>query len=239
MKNILRTLVLISAVIFAPLALAGHGSRHGSSHGSFRLTHVDDMTGWYIGGGLGFGLSNWNNLESGTPGGVAITRVGKHDDFVARAYVGYNFNRTFAEEFGYTLLPYSVTFKEVANNALVADSEAQNWAIDLSTRVGAPIPLFHDVTAFFRLGINYMKTVMKNQDSTLPSPLIGGAKMVRNFNVTYGSGLEYAYNRKVRVRLEWQRFNGKARVFTSHYQPYMDAFTLGISLKLPENLIVL
>jgi len=160
-------------------------------------------------------------------GGVAIARVGKDNDFAARAYGGYQFNRYFAAEFGYTYLPSSVTVNRVG--------KIRNWALDLSGKVFAPV--VDQFGVFGRVGVSYLRSTVSGT-LALASPLAGGATRISNWNVTYGAGLYYDYNANWRLTGEWQRFHGDSSIFNRSYQPFMDAFTVGVSYKLPVNLLV-
>ena len=212
MKKMLKTAAGVAAFGLSTIALAGGGG----------MAAPDDA-GWYVGGGLGFGLSHWDNIETG----AAATAVGKEDDFAARVYGGYNFNRTYAVEFGWTYLPSNVT--------VGGAPDLRNWAIDFSGKLRAP--LMDQIGVFARLGVNYLKTTARGTLATA-SPLFGGATTVRNFNVTYGAGVYYDYSPQLRFTGEWQRFHGKSNFNDLKYQPFMDAFTVNVTYRLPEGLLI-
>lgn len=227
MKNLMKTAAGVAILGLSSVALAGGGGM---------APPVDD-TGWYIGGALGFGLSHWDNLVNGDPGNTTFVRVGKEDDFVARAVVGYNFNRHYSAEFGYTYLPSSVNMPDASAAAGHNVGKVRNWALDLSGKLSAPV--MDQVGVFGRLGINYLRTTLTSRlGQPGASPLVGGATRIRNWNVTYGAGVYYDYSPQLRFNAEWQRFHGKSKVYNTKYQPFMDAFTLGVSYRLPDGLLV-
>lgn len=216
MKNVIKTAVSVSALVLSSAAFAGGGG----------FVAATDDSGWYIGGNVGFGLSHWDNIDDLTFSGVSV-RAGKENNFAARAKVGYDFNHHFGAEFGYTFLPYSVT--------LNSTGKIRNWALDLSGKMYAPVVGQFGVLA--TLGVNYLRSSFRNQLGTLVSSA-GGTTRVSNWNVTYGAGLYYDYDATWRVTGEWQRFNGKAQIVNRKYQPFMDAFTIGISYKIPDSFLL-
>lgn len=229
MKNLFKLFVLVSAL--SSVAYAGGGG----------AMHQRDSF-WYIGGQLGFAQSHWDSfLTNGEH-----SKVGKKDDFGARVHVGYQWNQYFAGEFGYTYLPSSVNV-EVFNtpaNAYDNYSKIKNWAFDLSGKVMAP--LFDQFGLFTRLGISYLVSDVRDP---LYTAYAGALKSkIRNFNATVGAGAYYDYSDKLRFTGEWQRFYGNSKAFgatatqmasgRNDRQPFMDLYTLGVSLRLPEHLLL-
>lgn len=234
MKNFLKAVVGVTVFGLSSVALAGGGG----------MAPPFRDSGWYIGGGLGFGLSHWDNvigheleaessynhhendLEDIIIPAVILARVGKEDGFAARAKIGYIINHFYSTEFGFVFLPSAVTVN--------GSGKIRNWAIDWTGIL--TLAVMDQFGVFARLGIDYLVSTVTSA-LALRSPLPGGATRVRNFNVTFGAGAYYDYNEQLRFLLEWQRFHGKARMFYRKYQPFMDIFTLGVSLRLPEKLL--
>jgi len=239
MRKLLTLGVGVAALGLSVVALAGGGGE------------VLPEKGWYVGGQLGFGLTHWDNVNipAMTPdlgffnvlfGNITGIQVAKENGFAGRLHVGYYFNEHYSAEFGWTYLPSRVTVGGVGS--------IRNWAIDLSGKMYVPLPrveqmpYLEQMGLFARLGINYLRSQARGHlTTTMGLPTWGGIDChgrTSNWNVTYGVGAYYDYNYRTRFTLEWQRFHGKSRVFDPKYQPYMDAFTVGVSYRLPENLLV-
>lgn len=154
--------------------------------------------GVYLGIQGGYGLSNWK---------IFSNNVEKDNGFVGRAFLGYDINKYFATEFGYTHF-----FNKVKINAV----EIKNQTFDLVGKIKAPIA--DEVNLYAKLGADYM--ISK-----------GDSNSEKNFGVAYGAGVDYSITPNVIVNLEWLRHNGRIKLSDNKLQPWTDAFLVGVRYK--------
>jgi len=163
-------------------------------------------TGFYVGAEGGYGITNWKNLD--------ISHVVNRDNgFVGRAFLGYDLNRYWAVEGGYT---YFFNKAEVTTGAVTSKAKTQNIDVVLKGK----LPIVDNFDAYAKVGGNYLMT---NRDA--------GQDNIKHFNLTYGAGFDYAITSNVIANIEWLRFNGKAKVGDAKYQPNTDAFMVGLRYK--------
>src|SRR5258708_19214520 len=143
--------------------------------------------GW--GAGLGFAgnaaaqssLGSW--YLGGTLGQSKFKDGGDdHKDTAWRILGGYQINRYFSAELGYHNLG------EVSGSAGKTKGNAGGLV-----GVGA-WPLIEQLSAYGKLGV-------------YRGELKGPSDKETNNDLTYGAGLEYALDKQVGVRCEWQRYN--------------------------------
>jgi OOP family OmpA-OmpF porin len=156
-KALLAGLVAGTSALIAPAALA-----------------QPQMPGWYVGGSLG--QSEFK--DCGLPGC-------DDKDTAWRIFGGYEINRNFAVELGYTDLG------EVS--APGASAEATAWEL---VGVGS-FPVADRFSIYGKLGGYRADTEAR----------IGGlSRDESNTGITYGVGAQYDFTRTVGVRAEWQRY---------------------------------
>jgi OmpA-OmpF porin, OOP family len=137
--------------------------------------------GWYIGGGLGQAKHK----------GVTCVAGGSCDDkdTAWKLLGGYQVNRTFAAEFGYTDLGKVRT----SGGGVTAEATSTAWEL-----VGlAGIPVANRFSAFGKLGFYRAETEQTGTVSASET----------NTGMTYGLGLRFDVSRNLGVRGEWQRYN--------------------------------
>lgn len=194
-------------------------------------------TGVYLGIQGGFGMTNWKNLDgvftsSRTVGGVLVTnttttKVGRDNGFVGRVFLGYDINRYFALEAGYSYFFNKPTFDTTATIAAQGVTATNTTSgkikrthnIDVMGKIKVPVVDNFDLYA--KLGVNYLMT----------KPDSGNMSSTNNFNVAFGAGADYYITPNIIANVEWLRFNGKAKVTDSKYQPNTDAFLIGLRYK--------
>jgi len=165
-------------------------------------------TGVYLGIEGGYGLTNWKNLEKLTGG----FKISNDNGVVGRAFLGYDINRYFATEVG-----YSYFFNKVKAGNDEGSLKTQN--VDLMLKLKAPVVDNFDLYA--KIGGNYLMS--KGDDIS-----------VKNFNVAFGAGADYSITPNIIANVEWLRFNGNNKVEFSDdakYQPSTDAFMVGLRYK--------
>lgn len=148
--------------------------------------------GVYVGLGAGYGL---NSMVNGKNDGFKFYDYGKTSTFAGRVFLGYDINRYFAVEAGYS---HFFTKPEL-RSAVWLDAGRiyasrgkfklkKSQAIDLMGKIKAPVCDGFDLYA--KLGGNYL---MSEKNS---------------FNVGYGAGIDWNITNNVVAGLEWLRFNG-------------------------------
>lgn len=162
--------------------------------------------GVYLGVSGGYGLTHWKNLDSD---------VASDSGFVGRAFVGYDLNKYFAVEGGYTHF----------FNKAIEGFDVKTSAADLMFKLKAPVA--DDLDAYAKLGANYLMSKSDESDE----------KTVKNFNVGYGFGIDYKATSNIVANVEWLRFNGSSKItkvgaINDDYQPFTDAFMVGVRYKL-------
>jgi opacity protein-like surface antigen len=171
--------------------------------------------GIYLGIEGGYGMTHWKNLESAD----SVFSISNDNGIVGRAFLGYDINRYFALEFG-----YSYFFNKAKINVLnVEVASVKTQAFDLMGKIKAPVVENFDLYA--KLGVNYL---MSHGSSNFSG--FGNDKNTNNFNVAYGAGADYYITPNVIVNIEWLRFNGNAKL-GNKYQPNTDAFMIGLRYK--------
>jgi OmpA-OmpF porin, OOP family len=142
-------------------------------------------SGWFVGGS--FGQSKLDCDTSGVPGASC-----DDSDTAWRVFGGYQINRHFAVELGYS------TLGEATASAPGITATVEAKAFDL-VAVGI-LPINQQFSVFGKLG-------MYQADSDLSSntPLIGSASD-KNTDVTYGVGLQYDFGKNLGLRGEWQQY---------------------------------
>jgi opacity protein-like surface antigen len=164
--------------------------------------------GVYVGLQAGYAMTNWDTDWDGA--------VDDSNGFAGRFSIGYDFHKNFAVEAG---------FGYVFNNPKwVGDTASyfgNTYAIDLMGVIKAPV--VDDFGLFAKVGVNYLHT--DSGDS------IFGSTEVDNFNVAFGAGAYYDITKNVSMDISWMRYNGDITGTWADYQPYTDAFMLGIKYK--------
>ena len=137
----------------------------------------------YLGGGIGQSKFKDTCADLSSPGGTCDDK-----DTAWKLFGGYQLNRNFAAELGYSDLG-----KAKASDAAGDGVEAKSWATELSAIGSFPIEAF---SIFGRLGGYYGKTDL--------SGLASGSKSTTN--VTYGAGVQYDFTKQVAMRLQYDRY---------------------------------
>jgi len=143
-------------------------------------------TGWYLGGNIG-----QSKLKDGCSGlgGSGISCDDKDTAF--KILGGYNINRNFAAELGYTDLGKA----KASGLGLTDELKATAWEL---SAVGS-YPVANQFSVFGRLGL-YFADAKENTN------FVGNFKHTNN-DLTYGFGVRYDFSREVGVRGEWQRYS--------------------------------
>jgi len=173
--------------------------------------------GVYLGIQGGWGMTNWKNVDTGN------YEVKKDNGFVGRAFLGYDINRYFALEAGYT---YFFNKTEI-DNAGTTQAKMKSQAVDVFGKIKAPVVDNFDLYA--KLGANYLMTKVSDVAAGTNIEAVNE----KSINVAFGAGADYYITPNVIANVEWLRFNGNAKVrgVADKYQPYTDAFMIGLRYK--------
>ena len=169
------------------------------------------MPGVYLGAQGGYGMSGWNNVDSGSN----FSDVTGANAFAGRAFLGYDFHPNFAIEAGYTQFFNDTKLK----NLMVGKTynPKYNYAIDLVGKIKAHI--IQQFGLYTKVGVDYIAT---NEG------LDGDHHYA--VNVIYGAGAYYDFTPNFMADLSWTRYNGKAK-WANDYIPAADLFAAGIAYK--------
>ncbi len=166
-------------------------------------------TGWYLGGGIGQSKAKDGCTTLGVPGFSCDDK-----DSAYKVFGGYQVNRNFAAELGYSDLG---KVKASGPSGSSADIKSNAWDF---TAIGA-FPLANQFSIFGRLGFYRGEGKLGG--------VVSGKKDTTD--VTYGGGLQYDFSRNLGVRGEWQRYSKvKARDDASGAEAHSDIDVLGVSL---------
>lgn len=209
----------IRTATVAIVALGMSAVSFANSYGSSAGTIFDTAgAGFLVGVQGGYADTHWDNIGSY---GVDTKDTG----FAARGFLGYDFNRYFGLETGYTHLPK--TNLEFQGHDI---SDIKSYAIDLLAKLSLPVSNVFSVYA--KAGGSYLHS--KNEISGFSGSHIGPA---------FGVGAAYEVVPNLAIDLSWMRFSGNSKagafnqdgnfVSSDSYQPNPDVVLLGVSYKFP------
>ena len=138
--------------------------------------------GWYAGGSLG---------QSDTDCEPAAGLSCDNKDTAWKAFGGYQLNRNFAVEFGYTNLG------EVSASGGGVNISVESTAWEL-VGVGS-FPLANQFSVYGKLGFF-------RAEAEVSSNIAGGSGSKTTTDLTYGLGVRYDFSRNLGLRAEWQRY---------------------------------
>lgn len=171
--------------------------------------------GFVLGVQGGYADTHWDNLNVN---GLTFSGTG----FAARVYGGYDINRFFGMELGWTYLPTA------SDNF---GDDITNYAVDLLAKLSLPVSNGFSIHA--KAGGSYL---VSNADSSIAALVgttsVGGS----HFGPAFGVGAAYEVIPNLAIGLDWMRYSGNGQVFSGSYQPSPDAVFLGLSYKFPVRL---
>ncbi|CAL7959544.1 Outer membrane protein [Gammaproteobacteria bacterium] len=171
----------------------------------------------YLGIEGGLGLTNWKQSFS----------TNNDSGFVGRAFLGYDLNKYFAAEFGYSYFFNQTKITRIAVN----DYKINTQSFDLVGK--GKLPILDKFSLFAKFGIGCLLSNVRAQTS--PETMSGFANNRTAFNVVYGIGADYNFTPNIIANIEWLRVNGKLKWVNnsdlSKLQRYTDAFMIGLRYK--------
>lgn len=167
-------------------------------------------TGWYVGGSIG-----QSTTDCSAPAGFSCD----DKDTAYKIFGGYQINRNFAAEAGYTDLG-KVTATSGGTNVEV---KATAWDL---VGVGA-FPLSNQFSIYGKLGFY-------SGELKVSSNLAAGSGKKTTTDLTYGAGVQYNFSRNLGLRGEWQRY-GSAKTpatgATTEEKNDIDVLSVGVVWK--------
>ncbi|CAL7959542.1 Outer membrane protein [Gammaproteobacteria bacterium] len=182
---------------------------------------VSSDTGIYLGLQGGLGLTNWKNYDGATndnSGGYG--NVSNDSGFVGRVFAGYDINRYFAIEAGYS---YFFNKANTEWNTTYNINKIKTQAIDAYFK--GKLPVVESFDLYAKLGAGYLMT----QNNPAANNYAGGNN--NNINVAFGAGADYYITPNVIANLEWTRIAGSQKVTSEKFIPNTDAFMIGLRYK--------
>jgi OmpA-OmpF porin, OOP family len=151
--------------------------------------------GWYVGGSVGQAEADrWCQGASGLSC--------DDNDTAWKIFGGYQINRHFAVEAGYTDLG-EVSVRGAAPGINASSNVAAN-ALEL-VGIGR-YPITNRFSVFGKLGF-YRGEAEAGSSFSVPGFSISGSEKETNSDVTYGAGLMFDLTRNLALRGEWQRYS--------------------------------
>lgn len=159
-----------------------------------------DRPGWYVGGSLG--QSDISDINC--PTGFSCD----DKDTAWKIFGGYEINRNFAAEIGYSDLGEFNRSSALTNRSV----EATAWEL---TGVGM-FPLNNQFSLYGKLGLYYSETE------------VSGVGDDTNTDLTFGAGAQYNFSPTLGLRAEWQRYNDVSSPIGGSD---IDVWSLGLRVK--------
>jgi OOP family OmpA-OmpF porin len=143
-------------------------------------------SGWYVGGGIG-----QSKIDIDTTGLDPATTIDDKDTSF-RVFGGYQINRHFAVELGYSQLG-ELSGNEPGFGSFT--SEAKAWDL-------VAVGILPVADKFSLLG----KVGMYKADVDFSAPAAGESMSDSNSDLTYGIGVQYDFSKNLGLRAEWQQY---------------------------------
>lgn len=198
--------------------------------------------GFYVGLAGGYVDTGWKSidglsvisdvyLKSVTGGGFethkTITNVSIKDDkgFGGRAFIGYDINKYFAIEGGYTYFgnkaklntqetDYIVTPPETTNaDPIVKNYKIKTQAFDVVGKIKAPVADSFDLYA--KLGVGYLMTkgeYVEVKTANVTSDDKDNSVTNNKISLAFGAGVDYSVTPNVIINAEWFHLNGHTKL---------------------------
>lgn len=174
-------------------------------------------SGFVIGVQGGYAKTHWSNLNNVF---INLNDFLSFSDggFAARGYLGYDFNKFFGLEAGYTYLPKATSdFGNITN-----------YALDLIAKLSVPVVGGFSVHA--KAGGSYFHSSVSDG---ITDAFYFDNSSRGHFGPVFGVGAAYEIIPNLAIGLDWMRYSGNGKVSSSSYQPNPDAVFLGLSYKFP------
>jgi len=227
----MKKLLVVSAVAVLGLTSAAFAGGLPEEMPAAPVAASTSDTGIYLGLQAGYGLTNWKDAEralilASKYVDARAESVHKDNGLIGRVFAGYDMNRYFAVEGGYSYffnkadLDYTVVAQGRHGGQHVINGNSgdiKTMAFDLMGK--GKLPVCDSFDLYAKLGASYL---MSRND------ILG---TMNHFNLAYGAGADYSITSDVIVSLDWLRLNGNAKIGSDKYQPNADLFMVGLRYK--------
>jgi len=227
-KSVVSLTIGCAALSLASVAMASGNNYYSYSEAPVPVASASPYAsysdaGIVIGVGGGYADTHWNNINNlvvydafGNP--VVISGF-SGTGFTARGFIGYDFNKFFGLEAGYTYLPKATDD--------FGDS-ITNYAIDILAKLSVPVTSGFSVHA--KAGGAYLHSNLSNNSGLI---IDDGSRS--HFGPAFGVGAQYEIIPNLAIGVDWMRYSGQGKLNESSYQPSPDAVFLNVSYKFPVN----
>ena len=188
------------------------------------ITNTLSDTGIYLGLQGGLGMTNWYrysgfySLYRADRAEYDNIQVKRGNGAIGRVFVGYDINRYFALEGGYTYFFNNTYF---ASSNLGNTDNIRTMAFDLFGK--GKLPVAENLDLYAKLGASCL---MRHTAIQATARRFGGNN--NTFRGAYGAGVDYYITPKVVANLEWSCLNGNGKFVSGNYQPNTDVFMAGL-----------
>lgn len=171
--------------------------------------------GIYLGLNVGGGFTNWKDSD-GSPfdfsGDTRAIRVRGDNGLVGRAFVGYDINKYFAVEGGYSYFFNKANVSMSIDKALDS-GDIKTQALDLYGK--GKLPVFDKFDLYTKIGIGYLISNESNWGRH------------NNTNLAFGIGADYYLTTNFIANIEWSRIAGYSTM-NNNYIPNTYAAMAGL-----------
>lgn len=196
--------------------------------GTTSAAYAFDTTGsgFYIGGDLGYGNTNWKDFDSNVSLSVDGTVLYsdtinfKGDGVAGRLYTGYDINRFLGVETGVTFFPRTDMKENITdyfNGNSSSEEKFDTYGFDLLGKI--TVPVCNQLGLFAKAGPGYLHYNFSD---------VSGNSGV---DLVYGFGANYYITPNVIANASFLRYSGDYNSHSSDQHPNADLYGLGLSYK--------
>lgn len=172
-------------------------------------------TGIYLGLNTGGGFTNWKDSDGSAfdfSGDTRVIKVRGDSGLVGRVFVGYDINKYFAVEGGYSYFfsraSVSMSGKRASNSGSI-----KTQAIDLYGK--GKLPIFDKIDLYTKVGAGCLISNEENWGR------------FNNVNLAFGAGVDYYLTNNFIANIEWSRIAGYSTL-NNNYIPNTYAVMAGL-----------
>ena len=183
-------------------------------------------TGIYLGVNAGPGFTNWKDSSGnafGDRNNGRVVAVSGDRGLVSRLFLGYDINKYFAVEAGYSYFfnrpnvnVVSVGRGNNSSNNPVNSGDIKTQALDLCGK--GKLPILDTLDLYTKAGIGYL---MSDQ---------GNWGKYNNINLAFSLGADYKFTQNFIANIEWLRIAGYSTM-NNNYTPDVYAAMVGLRYK--------
>ncbi len=224
-KSVITATVSAAVLSMSATAFAGSYDSYGSYNSAPAFNATSDA-GFVIGVQGGYGNTHWDNVAG--LGSSSIFSV-KDTGFAARGFVGYDFNKCFGLELGYTHLPTTKITWSIPDTS--GTLNISSYGIDLLGKISLPVtPVFK---IYAKAGLGYLHASSSGLDNFDGDN--NGSGSSKHLGPAYGVGASYEIIPNLAIDATWLRYSGQNNQNSSNYIPDADVGLIGLSYKFPTQ----